>query len=116
MNNCPACKNEFDGRSNQKFCSTKCKNSFHNLKNKEKEKNINQINRVLHKNWVVLNKLHEIYRSASISIEIAKAHGFKSKYQTHIHQSPRGENYYMVYDIGFKKNLNDEIQIVQGEI
>ena len=113
MNNCLACKNDFEGRSNQKFCSVKCKNSFHNVKNKEKKININKINRILHKNWVVLNKLFNIYRSSPVSLEIAKAHGFENKYQTHIYVNPRGENYYMVYDIGFKKNLNNEIQIVQ---
>jgi hypothetical protein len=116
MNNCPACSNDFEGRSNQKFCSVKCKNSFHNVKNKEKESHLTELNRVLHKNWVVLSKLYEIYRSAPISIHIARAHGFVKKYHTHIHQSPRGENYTMVYDFGFKNHIDEQIQIVQGDL
>ena len=116
MANCNHCKKDFEGRSNKKFCSTKCKNAFHNERLKEKESHLNELNRILHKNWVVLGKLYEIYRSSPISIQIAKAHGFVDKYHTHIHKSPRGESYTMLYDYGFKNHLNEQIQIVQGDL
>lgn len=31
-NSCMVCEKEFNGRSNQKFCSVDCKNKFHNQK------------------------------------------------------------------------------------
>jgi len=116
MTNCIHCKSDFEGRSNQKYCSTKCKNAYHNERIKDKEAHVYELNRILHKNWVVLGKLYEIYRSSPISIQIAKAHGLVDKYHTHKHQSPRGENYIMTYDYGYKKYLDDQIQIVQGDI
>ena len=116
MNNCVACKSDFEGRSNQKFCSTKCKNSYHNIRNKEKESHIISLNRILHKNWIVLGKLFEIYRSSPVSLQIVQAHGFVDKYHTHIHISPKGDNYKMVYDIGYLKHLDGKIQIVQGDL
>ena len=116
MNNCIACSTDFEGRSNQKYCSVKCKNSYHNVKNKVKEAHVSELNRILHKNWVVLSKLYEIYRSSPISLQIARAHGFIDKYHTHIHKSPRGENYTMIYDFGFKNHIDDQIQIVQGDL
>lgn len=116
MCKCILCSNEFEGRSNQKFCSSKCKNSYHNVRNKDKESHITNLNKTLRKNWLILNKLYDIYRSSPFSMQIAQAHGFVDKYHTHIHNSPRGDNYKMIYDIGYIKHLDGQIQIVQGDV
>jgi len=116
MNNCISCKNDFEGRSNQKFCSTKCKNSFHNVRNKEKEIQLTSLNKTLRKNWVVLGQLYKIYRSSPFSMQIAQAHGFVDKYHTHTYNSPRGDIYKMIYDMGYIKHLDGQIQIVEGEV
>lgn len=112
MNKCITCEKDFGGRSNQKFCSVSCKNKHHNLRNKQKESVVLNINKVLHKNWTVLNKLYHVYRSSPISLEIATAYGYNSKFYTHIHNSPVGEKYTMVYDIGFKNHIDNKIQII----
>ena len=70
MKNCPLCHKDFEGRSNQKFCSSKCKNAFHNSENKVKEEHVKHINRALHKNWTTLQKVFEIYRSSPIKKEV----------------------------------------------
>ena len=116
MNTCVNCEKEFEGRSNQKFCSVKCKNAYHNSRIKEKEAHIIELNRVLHKNWIALSKLYEIYRSQPIKQDIARSFGFTNKYHTHIHKSPNGQQYIMVYDYGYKKHIDDQIQIVQADI
>lgn len=112
MNTCLTCKKDFSGRSNQKFCSVSCKNKHHNTLNKEKEAVVMRINKTLHKNWTVLNKLYSIYRSSPISLDIASAYGYDPTYYTHIHNSPIGEKYIMVYDIGFKNHIDNKIQII----
>lgn len=112
MNKCITCEKEFGGRSNQKFCSVTCKNKHHNQRNKEKEAIVLNINKILHKNWTVLNKLYSIYRSTPISLDIAAAYGYDQKYYTHVHNSPIGEKYTMVYDIGFKHHIDNKIQIL----
>jgi hypothetical protein len=112
MSSCLACKKEFDGRSNRKFCSVSCKNRFHNERNKEKEAAVLEINKILHKNWTTLNKLYDVYRSAPISMDVVEAYGFNKTYFTHIHNSTLGDKYSMVYDLGLKYNLDNKIQIV----
>jgi hypothetical protein len=116
MNKCIACSTDFEGRSNQKYCSLTCKNSYHNLNNKEKEAHIIELNKILHKNWVILHKLYEIHRSSPIGLQILRANGFIDKYHTHLHISPRGESYTMIYDFGFKYHIDDQVQIVQGDL
>lgn len=113
MKKCSVCQNEFEGRSNQKYCSQKCKNAFHNKEIKLKEHHIKLINRELHKNWVTLQKLYDIYRSSPISREIVLKYGFNQKYHTHIYKSPNGESYNMVYDMAYKPYFDDQIQIVK---
>lgn len=109
---CKTCNTEFDGRSNQKFCSISCKNRYHNTRIKEKESAVLEINKILHKNWTTLHKLYDIYRSAPIPVQVVKAHGIDMKYFTHVHHSPIGEKYTMVYDLGFKNHIDDQIQII----
>ena len=115
MTVCNSCQKEFDGRSNQKFCSSKCKNAFHNRENKIKELQVKAINKVLHKNWITLQKLFEIYRSSPISMDVVEAYGFNEKYHTHVYKSPSGESYKMIYDMAFKPYFDDQIQIVKVE-
>ncbi len=113
MKTCHVCQKEFEGRSNQKFCGMKCKNQYHNQENKLKEQQVNKINRCLHKNWTTLHKVFEIYRSAPIQKDILLAHGFDDKYHTHVHVSPNGESYKMVYDMAYKPYFDNQVQIVK---
>jgi hypothetical protein len=115
MNSCQECHKAFDGRSNRKFCSISCKNKYHNSINREKEVKVLEINKILHKNWITLHKLYGIYRSAPISMDVAAAHGYNKDYFTHIHNSPIGEKYVMVYDLGFKNHIDNQIQIIMPE-
>jgi hypothetical protein len=112
MNTCLECNKDFSGRSNRKFCSISCKNKFHNSRNKEKEATVLKINKILHKNWTTLHKLYTVYRSAPISMDVAEAYGYNQTYFTHIHNSPIGEKYTMVYDLGFKNHIDNKIQII----
>ena len=113
MKNCNICKKDFGGRSNQRFCSTQCKNAFHNQINKVKEIQVKNINKILHKNWVTLQKLFEIYRSSPIGRNVIKAYGFNEEYHTKIYTSPNGESYKMIYDMAYKPYFDDQIQIVK---
>lgn len=115
MKTCPKCQKEFDGRSNQKFCTPNCKNAFHNSENKLKEQHVKHINRALHKNWTTLQKIFDIYRSSPIKKEVLEAYGFNEKYHTHKYKSPSGESYNMVYDMAFKPYFDNQIQVVKLE-
>tara|TARA_B100000678_G_C18181897_1_gene491540 strand:+ start:1080 stop:1439 length:360 start_codon:yes stop_codon:yes gene_type:complete len=113
---CIECDKTFEGRMNQKFCTQKCKNAYHNARNREKESVVIQTNKILHRNWNVLQKMYEVYRSKPVQIEILEANGYKPKYHTHTHNSPVGEKYQMVYDYGIKNYYDNQVQIVKGDM
>lgn len=74
---CENCHEEFKGRSNKKFCSTSCKNQFHNHRNKEKNALFNELNKQLQRNYSVLNQTFDIYRSSPVKLEILEKQGLQ---------------------------------------
>ena len=112
---CLNCGAEFEGRLNQKFCSTKCKNGFHNERNRIENGVVIETNKTLMRNWNILKNLYNVYRSKPIAMEMLEANGFISKFHTHVMNSPRGDKYTMIYDFGFKPHFDNHVQIVQSE-
>lgn len=112
---CPNCKKEFDGRRNKKFCTVSCKNHYHNEEYRKENQNVNNINKILNKNRIILRNLFKIYRSSSISKEILEGHGFDLKFHTHLFNAPSGARYTMIYEFGFKTTFDEQIQIVELE-
>lgn len=110
---CPSCKKEFNGRRNKKFCSIPCKNQYHNEEYRDANKTVFSVNKVLSKNRIILKNLYEIYRSSPISTEILAAHGFNDKFHTHLFSAPSGEKYTMIYELGYKTSIDNQIQIVE---
>lgn len=110
---CIYCSTEFEGRLNRKFCSSKCKNAHHNEVNRDKESVVRNLNKALHKNWIILQDMYRVYRSTPINLSVLESNGFKTKYHTHVHNSPVGEKYTMVYDYGFKNYFDNQVQIVK---
>jgi predicted nucleic acid-binding Zn ribbon protein len=110
---CKCCGSTFEGRSNKKFCSTNCKNDFHNENYRNQNFILYKLDKILHKNRAVLLDMYTIYRSSPINLDILKARGFHPNYHTHIFNSPLGEKYTMIYDVGFKNYFDNQIQIVQ---
>lgn len=110
---CTQCGSSFLGRSNKKFCSLTCKNNFHNEHYREQNMVLTKLDKILHKNRAVLLDMYTVHRSAPINIEVLKARGFHPNYHTHIFNSPIGDKYTMVYDVGYKTHFDNQIQIVQ---
>lgn len=110
---CISCGSAFEGRLNKKFCSSNCKNSYHNENYRNQNGVLYKLDKILHKNRAVLMDMYTVYRSSPISLDILKARGFHPNYHTHIFNSPVGEKYTMIYDVGFKLHFDNQIQIVQ---
>lgn len=52
---CPVCKKSFFGRSDKLFCSTECKNNFHN--SQRRNGIVNATNHLLYQNRLILQQL-----------------------------------------------------------
>lgn len=112
---CPSCKQEFEGRRNKKFCNVECKNSFHNGKYREVNNVVYNTNKILHSNRKILKQLFKIYRSSAVPLNVLEAYGYDMKFHTHLFEAPSGVNYTMVYEVGFKKAFDNQINIIELE-
>lgn len=112
---CNNCQKTYKGRSNKIFCSSSCKNNFHNKAYKNSNKIVIDIDKKLHKNRTVLKDLFLIYRSSLIDLAVLEASGFDKQYLTHIFNAPSGDKYTMLYEIGYKLSFDNKVQIVEIE-
>lgn len=110
---CPNCKEEFEGRRNKKFCTVVCKNQYHNEEYRNSNHIVISLNKKLHKNRVILKDLFKIYKSSAIPMSVLEANGFNLRFHTHLIDSPSGESYTMVYEVGYKTTLDNQIHIVE---
>lgn len=115
LKECSYCNEEFSGRLNQKFCSTRCKNNYHNERNRIENAIVLETNKLLMRNWNILKSLYHVYRSKPVAMEMLEANGFDINFHTHVMNSPRGDKYTMIYDFGYKPHYDNHVQIVQQD-
>ena len=97
---CLECGEIILGRSDKKFCSDACRNSYNNRKNKASVNLIRNVNNRLKKNWRILVKLNpddkvKVHRSK------LENEGFDFNYFTSIYTTKKDATYYFVYDQGY---------------
>lgn len=107
---CLACGKELEGRADKKFCDQHCKSSFHYKKNlNEAPKFFNIVDNQLKLNRRILkeyfNKGNGMYNAETI-----RQHGFNQKYFTHYWKNDAGEIYLFVYEYGFLRKIEDNIE------
>lgn len=98
--NCIECGDEFQGRSDKKFCSSNCRSSFNNKLNSDSSNFIRNINNRLRKNRRILAALNpngktKIHRDKLIG------EGFNFSYFTNIYETKNGNLYKFCYDQGY---------------
>ena len=106
MNLCPVCNNEKTGRSDQRFCSAKCKSLFHFSKSKKEEAFYYEVDKQLKTNRRLLKK-YNMAGLETIRKEKLIEEGFNPNYFTHYWKNSKGQVYLFVYDYGYEE-LNKE--------
>lgn len=104
-NTCPECGDKIIGRSDKKFCSDHCRNSFNNRKNKDTSKLLRDVNSILLKNHRILKDLfaegiEKIHRDKLL------LKGFNFDFVTSICTTAEDKKYYYCYDHGIR-NIED---------
>lgn len=97
---CPECGDTIIGRSDKKFCSTACRNSFNNTQNRDANNLVRNINNRLRKNYRILESLNPIEKTKTTRSKLNQA-GFDFNYFTSIYTTKAGTVYYFVYDQGY---------------
>ncbi|MFX0558440.1 hypothetical protein ACOCEA_16680 [Maribacter sp. CXY002] len=103
---CPMCDEIVKGRSDKKFCSSKCR-SIHQYENRQETETFYlKVEKKLRINRKLLKKYN---RSGFTTIrkEELLAQGFDPNFFTHYWKNQKGDVYLFVYEYGFLRTLNN---------
>jgi predicted nucleic acid-binding Zn ribbon protein len=112
--NCPVCGTQFIGRSDKRFCSTPCKNAFHNAQRREHI--VNTVDQILHNNRMILfHLLPDDSESQVITRSLLENLGFQFDYCTSVKQMEEGTLNRIVYEFGWMEMPNHQILLKREE-
>ncbi|WP_028375388.1 MULTISPECIES: hypothetical protein [Leeuwenhoekiella] len=117
MKMCPVCESPIKGRSDKKFCSTKCKSINQYEIRQEKEIFYMEVDRQLKTNRKLL-KTYNYQGFTTVQKAALLNDGFNPNFFTHYWKNSKGDVYLFVYDYGFldlKKSGKDKYLIVQWQ-
>tara|TARA_R110002051_G_scaffold93441_1_gene163259 strand:+ start:594 stop:974 length:381 start_codon:yes stop_codon:yes gene_type:complete len=114
---CPVCGTMVKGRSDKKFCSTKCR-SINQYENRQKNEAFYlKVDRKLKINRKLLKRYNKSGFTTIRKSELL-AEGFDPKFFTHYWKNQKGDIYLFVYEYGFlatKNNGKDKYILVQWQ-
>lgn len=110
---CLECLIDFFGRSDKKFCSDLCRNSYNNRIKSEENDLVKKVNNILKKNRKILVEFNP-EGNGKISKEKLLARGFNFGYVTNIY-SNAGKEYFFCYDHGYRNIDEDNVEVVIKE-
>ena len=99
---CPICGLPFVGRSDKKFCSTKCKSIHHYEIRQESEVFFLKVDRQLKINRKLLKRYNKSGYTTIRKAILINA-GFDPNFFTHYWKNQKGAIYLFVYEYGFLK-------------
>lgn len=109
---CLECGEPFVGRSDKKFCSDACRNSYNNQVNKDDKNFIRNTNNQLRKNWRILEELNPKEKLKVTKKQLLQK-GFDFNLFTSIYTTKEGAVYYFNYNQGYLKLENDFYLLVK---
>ncbi len=99
--NCTNCQTEFEGRSNQRFCSTRCKNEYNNARHRASSQVTKPIDDILHRNHRILTEILEEQSQAMVTQAELAMKGFQFGYVTGIATKERPNDLFLCYNLAF---------------
>ncbi|MBN1181443.1 MAG: DUF2116 family Zn-ribbon domain-containing protein [Bacteroidales bacterium] len=113
-NTCPECGDKILGRSDKKFCSDHCRNSYNNRKNKDTAKLLRDVNSILLKNHRILKDLW-LAGIENIQRDKLLLKGFNFDFFTNMQVSGDEKTCYYCYDYGVSKIEGDIYTLLKRE-
>jgi predicted nucleic acid-binding Zn ribbon protein len=98
--NCDECGTPILGRTDKRFCSDQCRNTFNNRLNSDNTRSMRNINNVLRRNRRILMNLSSRGRK-KIRREKLLALGFDFTHVTSLKPSRNGKQYFYCYEQGY---------------
>lgn len=107
---CLECKQDLNGRKDQKFCGDYCRNTYNNRQNEDANAYMRRINNILRKNRRILDGLNPTGKK-TVNLMALAEEGFNFHYFTNTYTTKKGTTYYFCYDRGYTK-LEDEFYML----
>lgn len=114
LTECLECKEPIKGRSDKKFCSDACRNSYNNKFNKDSTNLMRSVNRTLRKNRLILKHLNPNGKGKTRKSTLIQ-NGFDFTYHTNVYSTKTGKTYYFCYEQGYLILENDYIALVERQ-
>ena len=112
---CLECGEKIIGRSDKKFCSDACRNTYNNALNRDSRNYIRNINNRLRKNHRILESLNPKEKTKVTKSTLINK-GFTFDYFTSTYTTKAGSTYYYVYDQGYLPLDNDFFLLVKKDL
>ena len=97
---CLECEEPIIGRSDKRFCSDQCRNSYNNRLNSDANSYVRNISNILRKNRRILQELNPNGK-AKISKDKLLEKGFNLNFHTHTYTTQKGDKYTYCFEYGF---------------
>lgn len=101
IKNCPECGEKIVGRTDKKFCSDQCRNTYNNRLNSDASNTVRNINNILRKNRRILQELNKQSGKTIVTKDILLSNGFNFTYNTHTYTTKKGDIYQFCYEQGY---------------
>jgi dipeptidase len=108
---CLDCAESIKGRSDKKFCSDHCRNSFNNRLNANSSNLVRNVNNSLRRNHRILQELNPDEK-AKVSRTKLLEKGFNFNYFTSLTKTKNKQTYHFCYDQGYLPLENDLFLLV----
>ncbi|MBK9283144.1 MAG: hypothetical protein IPM51_02360 [Sphingobacteriaceae bacterium] len=110
---CPECGENIVGRTDKKFCSDICRNSFNNRLNSDGNNYVRNVNNILRRNRRVLESTIKNESKITVPKQKVVDKGFNFQYYTNQLTTRNNHVYHYVYEYGYMLLDNGMMLIVK---
>lgn len=112
---CLECGDTFIGRSDKKFCSDSCRNSYNNRLNSDENNFIRNTNNILRKNRRIIKEFIPTGKSTSVGRDKLLQKGFNFNLHTEIVITKAGKKYFFCYEYGYLQLAENKYALVKKD-
>ena len=112
---CLECGDVLRGRSDQKFCSDYCRNTYNNKLDVDTKNLIRNTNNRLRKNYKILTELNKSGKTKVSRLRLYDRN-FDFNFYTSTYTTKAGKIYYYLYDQGYLELENDYYLLIKKNL
>ena len=111
---CLDCGEVLRGRSDKKFCSDQCRNSYNNKMNRDETNYMKNVHNILRRNRRIIAELNPESRTKVHKDDLI-AKGYNFTFHTNTYTTKTGQTYYFCYEHGYLSLNDDYFELVLKE-